>query len=61
MQNLTQPLHRVQQHISLPHDRLILRVLDRGAVSLYYAVHFVDGAVETGGGYEAGEFAGRER
>ena len=45
IQNLTQSLHLVQQHIPLFHHRLVLCVLETWTGSLDDAVHFVDGGV----------------
>ena len=45
IQNLTQPLHLVQQHITLFHHCFVLRVLETWTGGLDDAVHFVDGGV----------------
>ena len=60
IQHLTQPLHRAQQQVALPHDGVVLRLLHGWPVRLDDAVHLVDRAVEAAGGDEAGELAGSE-
>ena len=46
IQNFTQPLHLVQQHIPLFHHGFILCVLETWTGGLDDAVHFFDGGVE---------------
>ena len=46
IQNLTQPLHLVQQYTTLFHHRLVLRVLETWTGGLDDTVHFIDGGVE---------------
>ena len=58
IQNFTQPLPLVQQHIPLFHHGFILCVLETWKGGLDDAVHFVDGVVEAACGDEAGEFTG---
>lgn len=56
IQNLAQPLHLVQQDVALPHDSLILRVLERRPCCLHDAVHLVDRRVQPARRDEPGEF-----
>ena len=60
MQNLTQPLHLIQQHIALLHHRLALRILETRSSSLDDAVYLVDRSVQAPSGDEARQFARRE-
>lgn len=59
IQNLTQPLHTIQQHVSLPQHRLTLRILHFRPICLNDPMYFVDGGMQTTRGDEAGEFATR--
>lgn len=45
IQNLTQPLHLVQQNIALPHNRLVLRILERRPCRLDDPTDLVNRAV----------------
>lgn len=47
IQHLAQSLHRVQQQIALPHNSLVLCVLQRRPIGLYNSVHLVDRTVES--------------
>lgn len=55
MKDFAQSLNRVEQHISLSYDCLILCILERRPVCFNDAVYFVDCTVQTAGGDEAGE------
>lgn len=59
IQNLTQPLHTIQQYVSLPQHRLALRILHFRPICLDDPMYFVNGGMQTTGGDEAGEFATR--
>ena len=50
-------MHRVQQQITLPNHSLILRILQRRSIRLYYPVHFINRAVQTTGRDEPRKFA----
>jgi hypothetical protein len=58
IQNLTQPLHLVQQYIALFPYCFVLRYLETWTGGPDEVMHFVDGGVEAPCGDEAREFAG---
>lgn len=45
MQDFAQSLHRIQQDITLPDHRVVLRILQRWPVRLNDPVHLIDCAV----------------
>lgn len=60
VQNFTQPLHLIQEHVTLLHHGLILCVLERWACRLDDAVYAVDAGVQPSGRDEPGELAVEE-